>query len=47
MYSPINPEAYLRLHADETRRIVQRAKFQANQRRARANDRRRAAGSPS
>jgi hypothetical protein len=29
MYSPINPEAYLRIRADETRRAVERARLAA------------------
>lgn len=32
MYSPINPEAYLRIRAQETRRAVERAHIQAMRR---------------
>jgi hypothetical protein len=42
MYSPINPEAYLRIRADETRRAVQRARFRAAARRHRDQEHHRA-----
>jgi hypothetical protein len=38
MYSPINPEAYLRIRAEETRRMMQRAEFRAIRRRRLAKD---------
>jgi hypothetical protein len=36
MYSPINPEAYLRIQAAETRRTVERARIAAIRRQRRA-----------
>jgi hypothetical protein len=38
MYSPVNPEAYLRIRAEETRRMVQRAELMAVRRRKLAKD---------